>query len=91
MCPDKATGRGQYNSGNYCNKTVDALTLQSNSEIDVAKRSAILRNIEKILFDDAAYIPLHWQNLSWASKENMNTEAIVNVMNFPYFGDLVIK
>jgi peptide/nickel transport system substrate-binding protein len=91
MCPDKATGRGQYNSGNYCNKEVDALTLKSNSEMDIAKRSAILRNIEKILYDDAAYIPLHWQNLSWASKDNMNTEAIVNVMNFPYFGDLVIK
>lgn len=91
MCPDKATGRGQYNSGNYCNKEVDRLTLASNSEIDVAKRSAILQKIEKILFDDAAFIPLHWQNLSWASKVNMNTEAIVNVMNFPYFGDLVIK
>jgi peptide/nickel transport system substrate-binding protein len=91
MCPDKETGRGQYNSGNYCNKEVDALTLKSNTETDIAKRSAILQNIEKILYDEAAYIPLHWQNLSWASKENMNTEDIVNVMNFPYFGDLVVK
>jgi peptide/nickel transport system substrate-binding protein len=91
MCPDKTTGRGQYNSGNYCNKEVDRLTLASNSETDVAKRSAILQKIERILFDDAAFIPLHWQNLSWASKANMNTEAIVNVMNFPYFGDLVVK
>ncbi len=91
MCPDKETGRGQYNSGNYCNKEVDALTLQSNTETDIAKRSAILQDIEKTLYEDAAYIPLHWQNLSWASKDNMNTEAIVNVMNFPYFGDLVIK
>jgi peptide/nickel transport system substrate-binding protein len=81
MCPDKTTGRGQYNSGNYCNKEVDALTMQSNSEIDVAKRSVILRKIEQILYEDAAYVPLHWQNLSWASKENMNTEAIVNVMS----------
>jgi peptide/nickel transport system substrate-binding protein len=91
MCPDKETGRGQYNSGNYCSKEVDALTLKSNTETDIAKRSAILQNIEKILYDEAAYIPLHWQNLSWASKENMNTEEIVNVMNFPYFGDLVVK
>ncbi len=91
MCPDKTTGRGQYNSGNYCNKEVDQLTLASNAETDVAKRSAILQKIEKILYDDAAYIPLHWQNLSWASRDSMNTEAIVNVMNFPYFGDLVVK
>jgi peptide/nickel transport system substrate-binding protein len=91
MCPDKETGRGQYNSGNYCNKKVDELTLKSNTETDVAKRSAMLQQIEKILYDDGAFIPLHWQNLSWASKDNMNTADIVNVMNFPYFGDLVIK
>jgi len=91
MCPDKETGRGQYNSGNYCNKEVDELTMTSNSETDVTKRSGILQKIEQILYEDAAYIPLHWQNLSWASKENMNTQDIVNVQNFPFFGDLVIK
>ncbi len=91
MCPDKETGRGQYNSGNYCNKKVDELTLKSNTETDMAKRSAMLQQIERILYDDGAFIPLHWQNLSWASKDNMNTADIVNVMNFPYFGDLVIK
>ncbi len=91
MCPDKSTGRGQYNSGNYCNKEIDALTLAANSETDNVKRAAILQKIEKMLYEDAAYIPLHWQNLSWASKENYNTEEIVNVMNFPYFGDLVTK
>jgi len=91
MCPNKETGRGQYNSGNYCNPEVDKLTMASNSEIDVAKRSAMLQQIEQILYDDAAFIPLHWQNLSWASRDNLNTEEIVNVMNFPYFGDLVVK
>ncbi|MGW8194998.1 MAG: ABC transporter substrate-binding protein [Desulforhopalus sp.] len=91
MCPNKETGRGQYNSGNYCNSEVDRLTLASNTETDIAKRSGMLQEIEKILYDDAAFIPLHWQNLSWASKDNMNTQDIVNVMNFPYFGDLVIK
>jgi peptide/nickel transport system substrate-binding protein len=91
MCPDKESGRGQYNSGNYCNPEVDKLTLDSNAETDNAKRAAMLQKVEQILFDDAAFIPLHWQNLSWASKSNMNTQDIVNVMNFPYFGDLVIK
>ncbi|WP_342674191.1 ABC transporter substrate-binding protein [Desulforhopalus singaporensis] len=91
MCPDKETGRGQYNSGNYCSKEVDELTLASSSETDIAKRAEMLQQVEKILYDEAAFIPLHWQNLSWASKNNMNTQDIVNVMNFPYFGDLVIK
>lgn len=91
MCPNKETGKGQYNSGNYCNKEVDELTMASNVETDIEKRKAMLQKVEQILFDDAAFIPLHWQNLSWASKDNMNTADIVNVMNFPYFGDLVIK
>jgi peptide/nickel transport system substrate-binding protein len=91
MCRNAETGYGQYNSGNYCNPKVDELTLAAQTETDMAKRAAICQEIEKIQYDEAGFIPLHWQNLSWASKKNMNTEEIVNVMNFPYFGDLVIK
>ncbi len=91
MCINKETGYGQYNSGNYCNQEVDSLVIGSQTETDLAKRNAMLQKVEKILYDEAAFVPLHWQNLSWASKDGMNTEAIVNVQNFPYFGDLVIK
>ena len=91
MCPNKETGYGQYNSGNYCNPKVDELVLASQKEVDLDKRSKYLQEVEQIIYDDAAYVPFHWQNLSWASKPNMNTVDIVNVMNFPYFGDLVIK
>lgn len=89
MCPNKETGRGQYNSGNYCNKKVDEITLASMSETDVKKRMAMLQEVEKILFDEAAFIPFHWQMLSWAGSAKLkNANDIVNVMNFPYFGDL---
>ena len=91
MCPNKETGYGQYNSGNYCNPQVDELVLDSQSQTDPAKRADILRQVERILYNDAAYVPLHWQNLSWAGKANLDIDAIINVMNFPYFGDLVIK
>jgi peptide/nickel transport system substrate-binding protein len=91
MCPNKETGYGQYNSGNYCNPKIDEMVLASQTETDLEKRSAILRDVEKILFDDAAFVPLHWQNLSWASKANIMIEPIVNVQNFPYIGDLVVK
>jgi len=91
MCRNSETGYGQYNSGNYCNAMVDELTLAAQVETDLAKRAAQCQEVEKIQYDEAGFLPLHWQNLSWASKDNMNTEAIVNVMNFPYFGDLIIK
>jgi peptide/nickel transport system substrate-binding protein len=92
MCPNKETGYGQYNSANYCNAKVDELTLASQSETDLKKRAKMLQEVEKILYDDAAFIPLHWQMLSWAvSDKVVNGEEIVNVMNFPYFDDLKMK
>ncbi|MEF2145803.1 MAG: ABC transporter substrate-binding protein, partial [Desulfovibrionaceae bacterium] len=91
MCRNAETGYGQYNSGNYCNPKVDELILASQTETDMAKRAELLQEVERILYEDAAYVPLHWQNLSWASKKGMNTETIVNIQDYPYFGDLVIE
>lgn len=91
LCPNPDTGAGQYNSGNYCNPKVDELVAQANSETDIAKRAAIMQQIEQILYDDAAFVPLHWQNLAWAARKGVQIEPVLNVMNFPYLGDLVIK
>lgn len=90
-CPDAETGNGQYNSGNYCNEEADALMNASNTETDQAKRGEELQKLEGILYEEAAFIPLHWQNLAWAAKDGMNAGEIVNALNFPYFGDLVIS
>ncbi|SFB18222.1 peptide/nickel transport system substrate-binding protein [Poseidonocella pacifica] len=90
-CPDAETGNGQYNSGNYCNEDADALMDQANTETDQAKRGELLQQLEQILYDEAAFIPLHWQNLAWGAKEGMNADEIVNALNFPYFGDLKIS
>jgi len=91
MCPNKKTGYGQYNSGNYCNPEVDKLTLAAQSETNLEKRAAMLKKIEKILYDDVAFIPFHWQNHSYGARKNLMVKPIINTMNFPYFGDLVIK
>jgi peptide/nickel transport system substrate-binding protein len=91
MCPNKETGYGQYNSGNYCNPKVDELTLAAQSETDLEKRSKMLQEVEKILYDDAAFVPFHWQNHSYAGKKNIEIAPIVNTQNFPYLGDLVIR
>lgn len=90
MCEDAETGYGKYNSG-YCNPKVDELTIAVQSEIDLAKRTATLQKIEQILYDDAAFVPFHWQNHSYGAKNNLRVKPIINVMNFPYFGDLVIE
>jgi peptide/nickel transport system substrate-binding protein len=91
MTPNEETGRGQYNSGAYSNSEVDALTEASLLETDEAKRAEMLRKVEQILYDEAAYIPLHWQDLSWAARKGVNIAPVLNVQNFPYLGDLVIE
>ena len=91
MTPNKESGMGAYNSGNYSSKMVDETTMKANKETDTGKRAEMLQSIEQKLYDDAAFIPLHWQNLAWASRKGVDIEPIINAMNFPYIGDLVIK
>jgi peptide/nickel transport system substrate-binding protein len=43
------------------------------------------------VYDDAGFVPLHWQNLSWGARKGVDIAPIVNGMNFPYIGDLIIK
>jgi peptide/nickel transport system substrate-binding protein len=91
MTPDTETGYGQYNSGNYSSARVDELVLANQKETDEVKRAAMLQEIEQILHDEAAFVPLHWQDRAWAARKGVDIAPIVNVMNFPYLGDLVIK
>jgi len=91
MTPDKKKGYGQYNAGNYSNTEVDKLTLATQTMTDAKARAEILKKIERILYDDAALLPLHWQHLSWAARKNVRIESVVNVIDMPYLGDLVIE
>ncbi|MBD1576058.1 ABC transporter substrate-binding protein [Vibrio sp. S11_S32] len=90
MTRNEKTGKGAYNCGHYSNPEVDKLIEMSNTETDPTKRGEELQKVEKILYDDAAFVPLHWQNLAWGAKSNVHMKPIVNAMEFPYFGDLVV-
>jgi peptide/nickel transport system substrate-binding protein len=90
MTPNSDTGMGVYNSGNYSSNYVDEGTLAANQETDSAKRTKMLQAIEERIYNDAGFIPLHWQNLAWAARKGVNIDPIVNALNFPYLGDLVI-
>ena len=91
MTPDQKTGYGQYNAGNYANPEVDRLTLQTQTMTDKQARAEVLKKIERILYDDGALIPLHWPHLSWAARKNVEIGSIVNVIDMPYLGDLVMQ
>src|SRR6476620_7945623 len=91
MTPDAKTGYGQYNAGNYSNPEVDRLTLETQSMTDPKARAEVLRKIERILYDDAALVPLHWQHLSWAAAKTVHIAPVLNIIEFRYLGDLVME
>ncbi len=91
MTPDKKTGYGQYNAGYYSNKFIDTLIEETRSMNDLKLRPQLLQRVEKLLYDDAAFVPLHWQHLAWAARKGVRIEEVVNAMNMPYLGDLVIE
>ena len=91
MTPDPETGYGQYNAGNYSNPQVDRLTIETQSMTDPEARAEVLKSIERILYDEAALLPLQWQHLAWAARKNVKIAPVVNVIDMPYLGDLVIE
>ncbi len=62
---DAASSRGESNLGNYCNKTLDALTDKILFEVDTAKRDRLIKDAYRIAIDDYGFIPLHQQALAW--------------------------
>lgn len=91
MSRNEETGRGQYNCGHYANNTLDELIDNANLETDEKKRGLMLQQAEQILYDDAAFVPLHWQDLAWGARDNVLAEPVVNALDFPYLGDLVVE
>ncbi|MGB7391175.1 MAG: ABC transporter substrate-binding protein, partial [Marinomonas sp.] len=59
-------------------------------EMNPEKRARIMQQVEIKLHNDAAIVPLYWQYNTWAAKNNLHIESIVNDQNYPFLGDLVI-
>lgn len=90
-CIDTETGAGQYNYGSYCNEEIDALVARADRETDTQARNAMLQEAEAMLHEDAGYIMLHWQNLAYGARDGVDIAPVVNALDFPYLGDLVIQ
>ena len=63
--------QGGLNSGGYSNPAFDAMLPKIASELDPAKRKALIGEAVAIERADIAYIPLHQQPITWASKKGV--------------------
>jgi peptide/nickel transport system substrate-binding protein len=75
-------GQGLFNLGTYSNKRVDELGAQIASELDEAKRNALIHELFKIHEDDIGHIPLHQQALAWAMKKNVELVQLADNNNW---------
>ena len=69
--PNEEKKLGSWNFGGYSNARVDELLPMIQSEIDEAKRQAMIDESHKILQDEMAYVPLYVQPLVWGTRSNI--------------------
>jgi peptide/nickel transport system substrate-binding protein len=69
--PNTEKKLGSWNFGGYSNARVDELLPMIQSEIDDAKRQAMLDEVTGILQDEVAYVPLYVQPLVWGARANV--------------------
>ena len=68
-------GWGSSNRGRYSNPQVDALLLESLSELDNAKREREVVDAMRIAMTDVAVVPLHIQTNIWAVRRGFEHSA----------------
>ena len=69
--PNEERGFGAWNWSGYANPKLDELITQSLGTIDPAQREALARNAGALAARELAFIPLHYQIVTWAMKKNM--------------------
>jgi peptide/nickel transport system substrate-binding protein len=80
--PDK--GYGAWNWGGYSNPRLDVLIAQSLGTVDLARREAIARSASALAAADVAFIPLHYQVVTWAAKRDLSYAARTDEFTFAH-------
>ncbi len=71
-------GWGASNRGRYSNPQVDAMLLESLSELDNGKRERLVVDAMRIAMQDVGVIPLHIQTNIWATRRGFEYTASVD-------------
>ena len=80
--PDK--GYGAWNWGGYSNPRLDELIAQSLGTVDPVKREAFARSASALAARDVAFIPIHYQVVTWAMKRNITYAARTDEFTFAH-------
>jgi len=70
--PNKEKKLGSWNFGDYSNARIDTLLPMIQSEIDDAKRQAMIDEVTQLYQSEHAYVPLYVQPLVWGTGSNID-------------------
>ncbi len=80
--PEK--GYGAWNWGGYSNPKLDELVAQSLGAIDPAQRETLARSASVLAAREVAFIPLHYQVVTWAMRNNLSYAARTDEFTFAH-------
>jgi peptide/nickel transport system substrate-binding protein len=75
LTPNPDKGYGTWNWAHYSNPALDKLVEQSLSTLDPAKREAAARAASAFAAREVAFIPIHYQIVTWAMKKSLDYAA----------------
>ncbi len=82
--PNPEKGFGAWNWSGYTNAQLDALITQSLGTVDSAKREALARSASAFAAREVAFIPLHYQVVTWAMKKSITYTARTDEFTFAH-------
>ena len=80
--PDK--GYGAWNWGGYSNPTLDRLIERSLGTVEPGKREPLAREAAALAAAEVAFIPLHYQIVTWAMKKGISYAARTDEFTFAH-------
>jgi len=82
--PDAAKGYGAWNWGGYTNPKLDALVQESLGTVNFDQREARARKASALAAREVAFIPLHYQIVTWAMKKSIAYAARTDEYTFAH-------
>jgi peptide/nickel transport system substrate-binding protein len=82
--PNPEKGYGTWNWSGYSNPKLDALIERSLGTVDAQKREVIARQASALAAREVAFLPLHYQIVTWAMKRNLAYTARTDEFTFAH-------
>ena len=80
---------GSWNATGYSNETVDQVTASIATEVDLAKREALIGDAWTQVKADSPYLPIHHQVIAWGMSEKLTLPIAAN--DNPYMQYAIIE